>query len=288
MKLDVFKRTLAALVTGAMVAGSVGAVSAGAKTMTNVIPGSNLKFDMNVTAMEDVNDGPTICVEISGKSSNPDFQVFALVVEGSGNCTFLDGVVRSKQVTGSATTGWDGLTENIGFAYIMADTACTGEFSFKMYYTPKNPQEVCDYNFSVGITSYLSNEEGVSVSLSAIEALENGNIHDSASVAQYRLGDVNNSGQIEMNDAYSAMRIANHFSSGSGTNAQVNHYLQTNAEWKQEFPNLICAEVADVDFDGMVELEDAQAIMTYTSEAAIGKDHINNAIGKITTSTIEI
>lgn len=292
MKVNVFKRTLAALVTGAMVAGSVGAVSAGATTMTNVVPGSRLKFDVNVTALEDKNDGPLICVEIHGESSNPNFRELFIAVKNSENCTFDSGTTQFKFVSPPENYmiippyGMDGAPYAI--APLIQDTVdFTGEFTFKMYYKPINAKVVSDYDFSVAVYHYVSSEENISLEMEAAAAIEDRGENTSASAVQYRLGDMDNSGKIEISDAYSAMKIANKFPNSQVSNAVVNHYLTTNSAWKNDFPGLICAEVADIDRDAMVELEDAQAILQHTSEAAIGKDFTNNAIGRVTTSTIE-
>ena len=89
----------------------------------------------------------------------------------------------------------------------------------------------------------------------------------------YVLGDVDNNSYISIQDAYAILKISKITGGNSISVSYANSILAT---LRKLYPNLVCAEVADVDFDNKITASDAQQVQIY---------HVNESIGTTTEDT---
>lgn len=149
-------------------------------------------------------------------------------------------------------------------------TDYTGDFSVGTYFTVDNAYET-NCKFYVSVVAYSSNAEKIYIDKAGIDnpAYEPP-VEISYSGLSYRIGDMNNNGKIEISD----VSDVNHIIALSGDQrtisvADLNNHLSDGAwlpfDWRAEFPNLVCAEVADANKDHIINMDDSNEIMTYYS-----------------------
>ncbi len=146
--------------------------------------------------------------------------------------------------------------------------AFSGDFSITCYFTTSDSAnnshafttEIMECN--LGHTSIIGTSAGVEV--------------DFVTNTPYTLGDINNDGEILLNDVQSILEIAN---MNGGNWVSLSYATSNFSTLKQSYPNLVCAEVADVDFDKKISTDDGMQVMQYYAEERANVDNENACIG---------
>lgn len=60
----------------------------------------------------------------------------------------------------------------------------------------------------------------------------------------------------------------------------------SNSDWSKEFPNLVCAAVADVNRTETIDQTDANEILNYYAHSSVGSASANAYIGTLCPATI--
>lgn len=61
---------------------------------------------------------------------------------------------------------------------------------------------------------------------------------------------------------------------------------KNNSDWSREFPNLVCAAVADVNRTETIDQTDANEILNYYAQSSVGSASANAYIGTLCPATI--
>ena len=61
---------------------------------------------------------------------------------------------------------------------------------------------------------------------------------------------------------------------------------KSNSDWSKEFPNLVCAAVADVNRTETIDQTDANEILNYYAQSSVGSASANAYIGTLCPATI--
>lgn len=286
MKLDVFKRTLAALVTGAMVAGSVGAVSAGASSPSAFILGSQLKCEMFADTVSDTE----IQLNVRISNTNPYEMLQILVLYDPSECQYvsseIDGSADIKGVAGQE--GADKICISIAGKEVKGDIVVTVKFTVQS-------SSVGSYEFSAGPTIYDSKSEDLDLNVSKEDALETPSESIVATPERHLIGDVDMNDKVQLQDAYDIIhlipilneRVANEGETlterdmfFSVENYNYLRLIDKNLiDPKTKTPLYNCGVALDVDENGVVNYADGEAVMMYTSQVAIGNPPPSSYIG---------
>lgn len=286
MKVNVFKRTLAALVTSAMVAGSVGAVSAGASSPSAFIPGSQLKCEMFADTVSDTE----IQLNVRISNVNPYESLQILVAYDYPKCKYVDYVIDGNASMLGVAAGEDGESLCIAVAGRKATSDVTVSVTFEV---PSS--STGSYKFSAGACSYNSNSEKLQLILPQEEVLESPSESIAASPEGHLIGDVDMNGRVQLQDTYHIIHLVPILNERVANKGEIlterdmffsienYNYLRlidkNLIDSKTKAPLYNCGVALDVDENGIVDYADAEAIMTYTSQVAIGNPPPSSYIG---------
>lgn len=281
------KRTLAGLIALAISAVSIGATTADAYGIIDA-PSSEFEYELSVRAVSDT----VIELQID-VTNNPGFYELSLAISYSG-CTY-----NTKMPLIDATTDFFSIPTNnsdLNLLFIPyakeqnMDTDYTGEFTEFIHFNVANAYTT-SCQFAVAIAAYSSYSEDISFDKS-VEAVKKYSYEDAVvpttGELSYKIGDMNNDGNIALSDITEINRIlslsdshSNSLVSGYNNKPsrtmyvdELNSYLAYGSwlsfNWRAAFPNLICAEVADATKDNVINIDDSDFVTSYYSNIAAG------------------
>lgn len=282
------KRALAGLLALTISAASMGAVSADAYGIPDV-PNSAFEYELRAEVISDTRIA--VGFEIT---NNPGFTSLGFAIRYDEDCSYAHKVNLNE-----ACVVLDSHNTSERFVYngVMVNSAMNNgnsEYSgltvFWYYFDVDNAYDQV-YEFSVAIADYQSPTENIVFSKTGDITAYDFAASIGVENEQYTLGDMDNDGLIEISDASDVLSIVSANSNNSMSVATLNNKLQSNAttpiNWCERFPNLICAEVADVDLDNFVEEEDANKILEYYSNASASTP-VDSLIGTSRTKTLVV
>lgn len=287
MKVNVFKRTLAALVTSAMVAGSVGAVSAGASSPSAFIPGSQLKCEMFADTVSDTE------IQLNVRISNvKSYEMLSFLVNYDSNkCQFLDSEIDAN-LQMMAALGDPG-TNRVNVS-LTNNKPITEDIVVSIKFLVKD-SSAGSYKFSAGVTLYSSDSEDLDLSLDENETLASPGESIVASPEGHLIGDVDMNGKVQLQDTYDIIHLVPILNERKAKKDEIlterdmffsiekYNYLRlidkNLIDSKTKAPLYNCGVALDVDENGIVDYADAEAIMMYTSQVAINNPPPSSYIG---------
>lgn len=210
---------------------------------------------------------------------NPGYESLALVARSD-----------AKFISGSDYMGVEAYDEDAKTVV----NSCIGETERRClsheftYDISANPNK--NYEFSIGVLSYLSDSEDVRyhagdalASDPSLGALQEG-VKVESNNKTVLLGDADNDGKITIQDASDIMSVVSKCEKNGLDcirTAVLNKYLKSNYDqWKTQFPNLVCAEAIDVDFDAKITEKDGNQVLEYYSKVYAGSQIVSSMIGK--------
>jgi hypothetical protein len=196
---------------------------------------------------------------------------FSLLLQYDEDCTFEKrvnlyqdlyiGVYADNAAEHHVFEGFSGLPDAIS-----GNAEKTDLFTVQYYFTVDNAYAKA-YDFSSAIASYKSTTENIS-----FDHAKTGATYESPVYAgiDYTLGDMDDDGEIEISDSSDVLAVIGMNGNRAMTVDALNAKILTPSSnaWKTRFPNLPCAETADVDFDGTITQDDATGILQYYSNEA--------------------
>lgn len=268
----------------------MGAVSADAYGILDV-PTSEFEYELTARVVSDTQIELKIDV-----TNNPGFNQLAFALHYE-NCTYDKTVpLVSLQSNFIQTPANNASTQNVFLAYWRTDgaeqdtTDYFGDFSVCLYFNVADANaDACE--FSVAVVSYYSNSEDLSFdkSTSGVSTYSYElPVRTSYDGVEYRVGDMDNDGYIELSDVSDINRVitlsdtcsyvvneAEEDKKKMGVE-ELNRCLSYGAflsyNWRAEFEELVCAEVADVNADSVIDALDANGLAEYYAQSGAGAE----------------
>lgn len=282
------KRLLAGLLALTISAASMGAASADAYGILDV-PTSQFEYELTARTVSDTQIELKIDV-----TNNPGFNQLAFALHYD-NCTYDRTVpLISLQSNFVQTPANNPSLQNVFLAYWRSDgtiqdtTDYFGDFSVCLYFNIADSNvDACE--FSVAVVSYYSNSENISFdkSTSGVSTYSYElPVETSYDEVEYRVGDMDNDGYIELSDVSDINRViylSDNYSYVVNEAAEdkqkmgveeLNRCLSYGAflshDWRSEFEELVCAEVADVNKDYVIDISDSSELAEYYANSGAG------------------
>lgn len=217
--------------------------------------------------------------------NNPGYKDFSIAIKSD-----------AKFVDGSSYMLVNGYSEST--KTLVSSTVIVGEGKVErrclnleyIYDISANPNK--SYDFSVGVLDYISPVENINYHAGndgdssydrTLAGLQEG-VNVESNNKTVLLGDANNDGKIAIQDASDIMSVISKCEKNGLDcirTAVLNKYLKSNYDqWKTQFPNLVCAEAIDVDFDAKITEEDGNQVLEYYSKVYAGSQVVGSLIGK--------
>lgn len=293
------KRAISALMALTISATSMGAISADAYGIKQ-FPNSAFKYEMSASILSDTQIELTVDV-----TNNPGFNelCFSLFYEGCNGYKCARIYDTDSGFTINSTHIFNNTKKTCPVAIMVLDDEkrdrdYTGNLTIRYIFNVDNAYEdVC--KFSMGIVTYNSHNENIDFSV-PIEKLEQKYFEEPVITNDnitYTVGDMDNNGIIEISDASAVGRLVGFTENKKGIsiwelNANISHgawggsYDPNDFDFASEFPDLLCAEVADANNDKSITSADSEEVLTYyvnnmaliPYESLVGKVNIKKTL----------
>lgn len=230
MPKKISNRVVAAVAVSVLGVCSVGAVTADAYTINT----AGFEYQLTVEKVSDSRIALHFDV-----TENPGVVMLTFSFQYDSNCVLDEDAITSVNLPGTAYTAVNEET-NLIFVSFFTSSFFSSDFSTTYYFDTTDSAD-SEHSFSAGI-GYIGFADGTEYDLGA-------NIVVDAAIetsgVTYSLGDIDNDGNISITDAY-VIKVMAGYGDGSVTTLN-NKYLTT---LQKSYPDLVCAEAADVDVDG--------------------------------------
>lgn len=290
MKKKLIRKAVAASSAAIMLATAcISNIPVSAASSSTAVPGSALAFDVSTEVIKEKKTDSA-----SGKityedyikltvavTNNPGFETSTFAVVTDDQLSFE----KQKFVYAGKTAGHDFVVDTDATpsagktTYMVSHTGTgtvTGTYNFELYFQADD-YLTNSHTFQVCVSYYRSDKEGLRYSTYATDVPKDLYVTNNKTNITYILGDIDNDKKITINDAQGVMDIV----SGNGGNAisvnTLNQLLQkdslysTNMTWRAKFPNLLCAEAADVTgTNKMIDDNDTKQVLSYYSQITAG------------------
>ena len=274
MKMKKIKsKFLAALLSVLMTMVFVGMIPANAISVSTV-PGATMTY----TVYTEKVSGYSNRVKITFKTvHNPGVSVLSVAVKGSSNCTAIS--ASSDYGFGAEGISSDKTLALYNWASVKGtDYNKTLEFE---YVFDINGNSNSSYAFDIAIVQYVSKADNKSEKINTEDFFK---VKDASIVTtpsrQIIIGDTNDDGKIDIDDYTEVLRILDYASLDQLSTLVLDNALTKNLnKWRTTFPNLPCAEVADVNCDNLIKQDDAKEILSYYSKLMAGSEKFESYIG---------
>lgn len=289
------QKIFAGVIAGVMIAlGCISTIPASAVAATSPVPNSNLAYTVKaevITKDSEVEgaepwETPMIRLTVDF-TNNPGFSTISLAVKYDSNCVYGFGQFDddNRNNPQPMTFFSDHSDKNTVICIYNAKSGIqgaeyAGRLTMCLYFEANDSYNVA-HSFSVGTYNYKSEIENVTYDRYNCETLPSSEfVRETKNDIVYFLGDIDANEEINVDDSYYILRIANN---SYKTVAEVNNLLKTNSNWKATYPMMVCAEVADVNEDNKINSTDSDLVLEYYASISVGKD----VISKIGTQRIK-
>lgn len=277
------KRFIGILTAIGMISSATTCIGAGATAyMSSSVPGSLFSYSVSATVVNAAMIGETPKIDVHIETTyNPGFKTLTLFVENDDNCIFDYG--RTNVSISGALDMVSEVDDTYTGIYFANSTDYSGLYTADLYYDVSDWYTV-SHSFSVGVITYNSTSENIAYNT----VYANTQIcTDATTQITYMLGDVDGDNAITINDAYLTNLLLSDLDRTSMTTSYLNSQLLTNSTIQSGYPNLLCAEVCDVNFSGTINSTDASQILSYYSATAAGNT-LSSLIGTNRVKTITV
>lgn len=283
MKKKLIRKAVAASSAAIMLATAcISNIPVSAASSSTAVPGSALAFNVS-TDIAIIDTNPYIHLKIS-VTNNPTFRVLTYAVVTDSKLSFDKDESKATYVK-HGDQKYDGFESSSDLpskgmtTYIISHTAnfdVSGAYDVDLYFQ-SDDYLTKTHTFQVAVVDYKSSSEGIEYGVLATNVPDEYYVTDNKTNITYVLGDIDNDKKITINDAQGVMDVV----SGNGGNAisvnTLNQLLQkdalysTNMTWRAKFPNLLCAEAADVTgTNKMIDDNDTKQVLSYYSQITAG------------------
>ena len=282
MKKKLIRKAVAASSAAIMLATAcISNIPVSAASSSTAVPGSALAFDVS-TDIAIIDANPYIHLKIS-VTNNPTFRKLTYAVVTDSKLSFDKDESKATYVKrGDKCDGFDpcyDLPSKGMTTYMISHTGnfdVSGAYDVDLYFQ-SDDYLTNTHTFQVAVVDYESSSEGVIRKIHATDVPDEYYVTDNKTNITYILGDIDNDAKITIDDAQGVLDIV----SGNGGNAisvnTLNQLLQkdslysTNMTWRAKFPNLLCAEAADVTgTNKMIDDNDTKQVLSYYSQITAG------------------
>lgn len=280
-----FKQFIAGLSSAVMIAGTAGAMP----TMSaNAISFSNNSAFKYTVSVQKVSGYPNRVKVTFHVVNNPGFTILSFAIVDDDACTCVG---HSTGVSGSAIDHNNDI--NRAFFAVSSSQIIDDSFNVNFIYDISGSTSV-EHEFKIGIIRYVSPSEpnadpGIDLTdenSSNDEVPDNAYVEISPSVT-VRIGDVDNDGNVDADDAYDVLRIVDMAPYNYISTVYLDGELErSNSSWSRAFPNLVCAAAADVNRTETIDQTDANDILQYYAHNSVGSEGANGYIGTLCPATI--
>ncbi len=265
------------------IVGGLGAFSASASQSGVIRPINNYDFSYTVSATSEnvtISSEPTRVIKLTiAAKSNPGVTNLQFRIDyDSDSCTYLD--CHRQNATNFNLDVNDYPESNclVTYSIYLNDKdVFRDKFIFDFYFEV-NDGYLNEHEFTVGLIGFMTRENQFLTYTAAETQVPQDSIG-------YILGDLNDDTIIDATDARECLLLIEYYkehvsSTGSLTKTYLNQKLRSSAVWRNAFPNLVCAEVADVDHSNIINDTDAHDILECWSIQMAGGSIEDKMIGK--------
>lgn len=276
------KRAISALMALTISATSMGAISADAYGIIGV-PNSTFEYEMNARIVSDTQIELTVNV-----TNNPGFHSlgFNMYYEGCETPKCVPVYDFESGFSISPTYVVNTELQNCVYIFTMSNGITdsqdyVGKFSLRYIFNVDNAYEDV-YEFSMCVFAYESYNENISFSIRGENFSDYAEqpvitTHDDIS---YIVGDMDNDGIIDISDSSAIGRLVGFTENKKGISVKdlntvisrgaFDPYNPNHFDCSAEFPNMVCAEIADATGEGQITLEDSEEVLTcYANNMAL-------------------
>ncbi len=273
------KKAIATLMALTISAASIGAISADAYGIT-YSKNSAFEYEMSARILSDTQIELMVNV-----TNNPGFHELGFTIYYEG-CKTPKCVAAYDFESGfSLVNAFAVNTElqNCSYNLTMLDGSendqdYTGSFYLRYVFNVDNAYEdICEFNTCV--SAYGSYNENIQFSIRGEDFFDYAEEKPAITAPNdisYIIGDMDNNGIIDISDASAVGRLVGFTKNKQGISIEdlntiiargsFDPYNPNHFDCRAEFPNMVCAEVADATGEGQITLEDSKEVLTCYSD----------------------
>jgi hypothetical protein len=268
------KKTIAALMALTISATSMGAISADAYGIT-YCKDSEFKYEMNARIVSDTQIELMVNV-----TNNPGFHELGFTMYYEG-CKAPKCIVAYDFESGFSSVpafAVNDKLQNCSYNLTMLDGSkndqdYTGAFYLRYVFNVDNAyKDICE--FKMCVSAYGSYNENIQFSIRGEDFFDYNEppVITAPNDIRYIIGDMDNNGIIDISDASAIGRLVGFTENKQGISVEdlntiisrgsFDPYNPNHFDCSAEFPDMVCAEVADATCEGQITLEDSKEVLT--------------------------